>query len=105
INGVPFLRPIDIGFYYVFLTVPGCLLALVGLIEKARRKNFFWLGLILVCSTLAMGKTGYLIEIVYRIPILNLFRHAPMYFDLANLGLCLMAAVGMRTLWDQARQE
>jgi protein-S-isoprenylcysteine O-methyltransferase Ste14 len=28
-----------------------------------------------------------------------------MYFDLANLGLCLMAAVGMRTLWDQARQE
>ncbi len=69
----------------------------------ARRKNFFWLGLILLCSIVAMGKTGYLVELLYHIPILNLFRHAPMYFDLANLGLCLMAAVGMRALWDQAR--
>ena len=105
INGVPYLRPVDPTFYYAFLTVPGCLLALIGLIELARRKNFFWLGLILLCSILAMGKRGYLIEFLYHVPILNLFRHPPMYFDLANFGLCLMAAVGMRTLWDQARQQ
>ena len=105
INGVPYLRPVDPTFYYAFLTVPGCLLALVGLIEVARRKNFFWLGLILLCSILAMGKRGYLIEFLYHVPILNLFRHPPMYFDLANFGLCLMAAVGMRTLSDQARQQ
>ena len=105
INGVPYLRPVDPTFYYAFLTVPGCLLALVGLIEVARRKNLFWLGLILLCSILAMGKRGYLIEFLYHVPILNLFRHPPMYFDLANFGLCLMAAVGMRTLWDQARQQ
>ena len=104
INGVPYLRSVDPTFHYVFLTVPGCLLALVGLIEMARRKNFFWLGLILICSIVAMGRTGYLVEFLYYVPILNLFRHAPMYFDLANFGLCLMAAVGMRTLWDQARQ-
>ena len=60
INGVPYLRSVEPSFHYVFLTVPGCLLALVGLIEMARRRNFFWLGLILVCSILAMGKTGYL---------------------------------------------
>ena len=65
INGVPYLRPVDPTFYYVFLTVPGCLLALVGLIEMARRKNFFWLGLILLCSILAMGKTW----VSYRVPL------------------------------------
>ena len=102
INGVPYLLSVDPTFHYVFLTVPGCLLALVGLIEMARRKNFFWLGLIVLCSIVAMGRTGYLVELLYHIPILNLFRHAPMYFDLANFGLCLMAAMGMRTLWDQA---
>ena len=105
INGVPSLRAVDPTFHYAFLTVPGCLLALVGLIEMARRKNFFWLGLILVCSILAMGKTGYLIELVYYVPILNLFRHAPMYFDLANFGLCLMAATGIQTLWDRTKRE
>ena len=105
INGVPYLRAVDPTFHYAFLTVPGCLLALVGLIEMARRRNFFWLGLIVLCSVVAMGRTGYLIELVYYVPILNLFRHAPMYFDLANFGLCLMAAIGMRTLSDPAEQR
>lgn len=104
INGVPYLRSIDPTFNHVFLTVPGCVLALVGLIEMARRRNFFWLGLILFCSIVAMGTAGRLVEFLYQIPLLNLFRHAPMYFDLANFGLCLMAAVGMRTLWEYGGQ-
>ncbi len=105
INGTPYLHKLEPTFHYIFLTVPGCLLALVGLIEMARRKNFFWLGLILVCSIISIGKAGYLAEVLYYIPILNLFRHPPLYFDLANLGLCLMAAVGMRTLWDETGQR
>jgi len=105
INGVPYQRALEPSFNYIFLTVPGCLFALVGLIEMARRRNFFWLGLILVCSIISIGRAGYLAEFLYYIPILNLFRHAPMYFDLANLGLCLMAAVGMRTLWDKTEQR
>ncbi|MCI0424108.1 MAG: YfhO family protein, partial [Acidobacteria bacterium] len=104
INGVPYQRALESTFNYIFLTVPSCLLALVGVIEMARRRNFFWLGLILVCSIISIGRAGYLAEVLYYIPILNLFRHAPMYFDLANLGLCLMAAVGMRTLWNKTEQ-
>jgi hypothetical protein len=104
INGAPYLRMLEPSFNYIFLTVPGCLFALVGLIEMARRRDFFWLGLILVCTTISIGRAGHLAEFLYYVPILNLFRHAPMYFDLANFGLCLMAAVGMRTLWDKAQQ-
>lgn len=105
INGVPYLRKLEPSFNYIFLAIPGCVLALVGLIEMARRRNFFWPGLILVCSIVSIGRAGYLAWALYYIPILNLFRHAPMYFDLANLGLCLTAAVGMRTLWDKTEQE
>jgi Bacterial membrane protein YfhO len=105
LNGVPYERALEPSFNYIFLTVPGCLLALVGLIEMARRRNFFWLGLIVVCSVISIGRAGYLAESLYYIPILNLFRHAPMYFNLANLGLCLMAAIGMRTLWNNTERR
>ena len=40
----PICAPLTQPSTTIFLTVPGCLLALVGLIEMARRKNFFWLG-------------------------------------------------------------
>src|SRR5262245_35803073 len=101
INGVPYLRSVDPTFHYAFLSIPGFVLALMGLIEMARQRNFFWLGLISLGSLVAMGKLGYLVHLLAHIPILNLFRHAPMYFDLANFGLCLMSAVGMRALWNQ----
>ena len=104
LNGVPYLRKLEPSFNFVFLTAPGCLFALLGLAQMARRRNFFWLGLIMVCSLISIGGAGYLAELLYYIPILNLFRHAPMYFDLANFGLCLMAAVGMQALWDKTKQ-
>jgi hypothetical protein len=104
INGVPYVEWIEPSMNYVFLTVPGCLLALVGLIEMARRRNFFWLGLILVCSEISFGRSGYLADLLYHVPVLNLFRHATTYFDLANFGLCLMAAVGAHALFDPASQ-
>ena len=105
INGVPKLRSVDPTFCYVFLTVPGFVLACVGLTDMVRRRNFFWLALVLLCSIVAMGTVGYVGRLLYHIPILRLFRHAPMYFNLANFGLCLMAGVGMRTLWDPTRQD
>ena len=100
LNGVPYLRKLEPSFNFIFLTAPGCLFALLGLVQMARRRNFFWLALIVVCSLISIGKAGYLAQGLYYIPILNLFRHAPMYFDLANFGLCLMGAVGMQTFWD-----
>jgi hypothetical protein len=102
LNGVPYLRKLEPSFNYIFLTAPGCLFALLGLIQMARRRNFFWLGLIVVCSLISIGNAGHLAPLLYYVPVLNLFRHAPMYFDLANFGLCLMAAIGMRTVWDEA---
>lgn len=100
LNGVPYRRSVEPSFNHVFLTVPGLLLALVGLIEMARRRNLFWLGIIVVFAELSFGRNGYLVELIYRIPLLNLFRGMPFYFNLSNFGLCLMAAVGMQTLAD-----
>ena len=104
LNGVPYLRKVEPSFSFIFLTAPGCLFALLGLIQMARRRSFFWLGLIVVCSLISIGTAGYLAEFLHYVPILNLFRHAPMYFDLANFGLCLMAAVGMQALWNKTEQ-
>jgi membrane protein YfhO len=101
LNGVPWLEDIDPSMNYIFLTVPGCVLALVGLMEMARRRNFFWLGLIAMCVDLSFGRNGYLAHFIYSIPLLNLFRQTPAYFDLANVALCLMAAFGMKTLIDR----
>ena len=103
INGVPYLRSLT--------NLPLCLpdrsrlfARFGGTHRNGSQEELLLAWLILICSIVAMGRTGYLVEFLYYVPILNLFRHAPMYFDLANFGLCLMAAVGMRTLWDQARQ-
>ncbi len=105
LDGVPYRVQVEPSFNYIFLSVPGCILALLGLIEMARKRNYFWLGLILICTEISFGQFGRLSEAVYRIPVLNLFRHMPMYFNIANFGLCLMAAVGLTTLTSQERSE
>jgi len=98
LNGVPYLEEIEPSFNYLFLTVPGCLLALVGVIEMARRRNFFWLALIPLAAELSLGRNGHLAGLIYRTPVLNLFRHMAAFIDLGNFGLCLMAAVGISAL-------
>ena len=100
LNGVLQWYPYDLSFNYVFLTVPGCLLALLGLLETIRRRNFFWLGAILLFIELSFGRFGHLAPILVRTPILNSFRNAATFFDLANFGLCLMAAVGAKSLFS-----
>ena len=98
--GIPYSGPGDPSFNFVFLTVPGCLLALVGLVAMARRRNFFWLGLILLTVELSLGRGGFLGNLVFHTPVLNLFRQMPVFFDLGNFALCLMAAVGAHALLD-----
>jgi hypothetical protein len=105
LSGVPYTGHADPSFNYVFLTVPGCLLALVGLIGTVRRRDFFWLGLILLTVGLTLGRGGFLADVVYHIPVLNLFRQMPVYFDLGNLALCLMAAIGAHALLDAGTRE
>ena len=92
----------DLQFNYVFLTVPGCLLALLGLAETVRRRNFFWLVFTLLCVDLSFGRYGYLAPFAYQVPFVNLFRNMATFFDLANLSLCLMAAVGAGALFQGA---
>jgi hypothetical protein len=99
LNGVLYLQPVEPSANYVFLTVPGCLLAVLGLIEMMRRGNFFWIISVLLFTELSFGGNGHLAEVLFRIPVLNLFRQMVIFFDLANFVLCLMAAVGAHTLF------
>jgi hypothetical protein len=105
LSGVPYAGSFDPSFSYVFITVPGCLLALVGLVALARRRNFFWLGLILLTVELSFGRSGFLGTLVYRTPVLNLFRQMPVFFDLGNFAICLTAAVGARALLDEESRD
>ncbi|MBI2816993.1 MAG: YfhO family protein [Acidobacteria bacterium] len=100
LNGVPKWYPYDISFNYVFLTVPGCLLACLGLVETVRRRNFFWLVLVVLCIELSFGTNGRLGPLIYHVPLLNLFRNIPTFFDLANFALCLMAGIGAEALFS-----
>ena len=102
LNGAPLGWPYDLSFYYVFLTVPGFVLALLGLTETLRRRNFVWLGIVLLAIELSFGRDGNLATFLYQVPILNLFRYAGTYFDLANFGLCLMAAIGAQALFTRS---
>ena len=104
LSGVPYAGIGDISFNYVFLTVPGCLLAFIGLVAMIRRRDFFWLGLVLLSVELSLGRGGVFGTLVYRTPVLNLFRQMQVFFDLGNFALCLMAAVGLRELLEQDRR-
>ncbi len=100
LHGAPKWYPGDLTFQYAFLTVPGCLLLLLGLIETLRRRNFFWLGLVLLTLELALGRYGYLAGVLYRVPVFNLFRNAATFFDITNFALCLLAGVGADALFN-----
>ena len=41
LNGVPMSQPYDLSLTYVFVTVPGLLMAILGIAETIRRRNFF----------------------------------------------------------------
>ena len=98
LNGFPFRYPADLSYNYVFLTVPGLLLALAGLVETVRRRDFFWLGAVVLFTELSFGAEGYLAQIVYHTPLINVFRTMATFFDLTNFVLCLLAAIGADTL-------
>jgi hypothetical protein len=74
--------------------VPGTLLALWGIAVSIRQKRYFWPFAVLVFTVLALGNQGPLAGIIYRTPILNLFRTMAANFEIAHLALCLLAAVG-----------
>lgn len=104
LSGVRYTGTGDPSFNYLFLTVPGCLLAVIGLVAMIRRRDFFWIGLVLLSVELSLGRGGILGTLVYHTPILNLFRQMQVFFDLGNFALCLMAAVGLRELLEQDRR-
>ena len=100
LHGVP--EQMGLSFNYVFLSVPGCLLALLGLMETLRRRNFFWVGLVLLCTGLSYGRNGWFGNLIYHTPLVNLFRNTGAFFDVANFALCLMAAWGAESLFSDA---
>jgi len=101
LNGAPRWYPVDVSMTYLFLTVPGCLLALLGIAEMVRRRNYFWLGMFLLLTELSFGANGYLGSLIYHTPLLNMFRNPARYFDPVNFGLCLMAAIGTESLFSR----
>jgi hypothetical protein len=100
LNGLPAWSGLT--FNYVFLSVPGCLLALLGLMETIRHRNFFWLGMIFLCTEISYGNQGPIGRLIYHVPILNLFRNPNTFFDVANFALCLMAALGAEALFSRS---
>ncbi len=92
-------RPYDLSLVYVFITVPGLLLALLGIVETIRHRNFYYLVTLPVLVFLSFGWHGPLGPVLYAIPILNRFRNPGMLFNPANFLLCLMAALGAKALF------
>ncbi len=105
LNGVPQWYEFDLSFNYAFLTLPGCVLAILGLVETARRRNYFWIGLVLLTLDLALGRNGHMAWLLYHTPVLGLFRNASTFFDLTNFALCLMAAIGAEALFSGSLSE
>ena len=99
LNGVARWGPVEISMTYIFLTVPGLLLALFGLAETVRRRDYFWIGTIPLLALLTLGNSTPLGKLIYRVPVLNLFRNPARYFDPANFLLCILAGLGAQKLF------
>ncbi|MBI3934460.1 MAG: YfhO family protein [Acidobacteria bacterium] len=98
INNAPLRVAYDLTYNYVFLTVPGVFLILCGMVATARRRDFFWIGAVLLFTELSLGNQGHLAGVVYATPVLNLFRVSAAYFEIANMAVCLLAAIGAESL-------
>ncbi|MBI2820318.1 MAG: YfhO family protein, partial [Acidobacteria bacterium] len=98
INEFPQRIPYDLTFNYIYLTVPGVFLILCGMVATLRQRNFFWLGAALLFTELSFGNQGHMAALVYATPVLNLFRVSAAFFEIANMVLCLLAAIGAERL-------
>ncbi|MSO19509.1 MAG: hypothetical protein EXQ56_03460 [Acidobacteria bacterium] len=92
-------------YQIAFISVPGCVLALVGLVEMARRKNFFWLGMIIVFSLASLGTNGPFFKLNYSLPLLKLFRNIFIFVNLAIFSAAVMAGVGAAALEDEEKRR
>jgi hypothetical protein len=99
LDGAPMTGPYDLSLVYAFITVPGLLLALLGIVETIRRRNFYYLIMLPALVFLSFGWHGPLGDLLYAIPILNRFRNPGMLFNPASFLLCLMAALGAKALF------
>ncbi|MBZ5499631.1 MAG: YfhO family protein [Acidobacteriia bacterium] len=101
LHDVPMNRTYDLSLVYVFITIPGLLLAFLGLVETIRRRNFYYSGTLLLLVFFSFGHHGPLGKVLYAIPVLNMFRNPGMFFDPANFLLCLVTAFGVHALFGK----
>lgn len=101
INGAPLKAGYDLSLVYVFITVPGFLLAILGLAETIRKRNFFYVATLAFLILFSFGLHGPFGDVLFAIPGLNRFRNPGMLFDPAYFLLCLMVALGAKVLFSQ----
>jgi hypothetical protein len=92
-------------YHIAFVSVPGCILALVGIVEMARRRNFFWPAVIIVFSLVSLGTNGPFFKLVYSLPVLQLFRNMFIFINLAIFAVAVMAGIGASALEDEGQRR
>ena len=80
--------------------------AFVGLVRGARRERWWWAGLVLFSVLFAMSKHVPLYRWCYEyVPYFEHFRYSEKFFLFANLGLIVLAAFGLQSLFERPKSD
>lgn len=94
----------DMAGYAEWIVYPGALailmLAWVALQKKARRRDIFWIGVIIVALLWALGPAIPLLPVLARLPGLNLLRVPSRALLAASLAFAVISAHGIESLLE-----
>lgn len=69
-----------------------------------RRQAWFWVGVIVFCLVALFGEASPLNRLLYRVPLINLFRVQNRWMVFMNLGVAILAALGIDRLLGVIRR-
>ena len=84
--------------YRAYFGIAPLLLALAGLVLRRNRQTIFLAAFGLVALSLAFGELNPLYQVLYRLPLFNLFRVPARYLYLFVFAAAFLSAVGLESL-------
>jgi Bacterial membrane protein YfhO len=110
VTALPWMRAIGSGrdpfFYSVYLGVPVCALALLGLFAVRRRWAFFWTLTFIVAVVLSFGVyTPIYPALQQMLSLMRSFRYPPKFLLVAMLALAIVAGHGWQMLMDAVERQ
>jgi uncharacterized membrane protein YfhO len=99
-------QPHDLGNYCIYAGILPLIFFIIAIIKDYKNEYIrIWLIIGLTGLVLSLGKFFILSELIYSMPVFNLFRYPGRYLLMFNLALCIISSYGIIKFFDSDKKE